>query len=103
MKRHWSESLVNLGACRESIEWARTQPSAGAACLECAGRKCITGEDMDRMRESVLAHDFSAGKVNVKAGDRVIVETERGKSIGQVVAGPIEVDDALELSEALEL
>ncbi|WP_224983196.1 PSP1 domain-containing protein [Geomonas agri] len=40
-------------------------------------------------------YDFSAGKANVKAGDRVIVETERGKSIGQVVAGPIEVDDAL--------
>ncbi|QWV94447.1 stage 0 sporulation family protein [Geomonas oryzisoli] len=40
-------------------------------------------------------YDFTAGKANVKAGDRVIVETERGKSIGQVVAGPIEVDDAL--------
>ncbi|MBU5636749.1 stage 0 sporulation family protein [Geomonas sp. Red69] len=40
-------------------------------------------------------YDFTASKANVKAGDRVIVETERGKSIGQVVAGPIEVDDAL--------
>ena len=40
-------------------------------------------------------YDFTAGKTAVKPGDRVIVETERGKSIGQVVAGPIEVDDSL--------
>ncbi|TGU71230.1 hypothetical protein E4633_12855 [Geomonas terrae] len=40
-------------------------------------------------------YDFSAGKTTVKPGDRVIVETERGKSIGQVVAGPIDVEDSL--------
>lgn len=40
-------------------------------------------------------YDFSAGRTTVKPGDRVIVETERGKSIGQVVAGPIEVEDSL--------
>ncbi|GAW67263.1 PSP1 domain-containing protein [Geoanaerobacter pelophilus] len=40
-------------------------------------------------------YDFALGRTTVKPGDRVIVETERGKSIGQVVAGPIEVDDAL--------
>ncbi|WP_129126774.1 PSP1 domain-containing protein [Geomonas oryzae] len=40
-------------------------------------------------------YDFSSGKTAVKPGDRVIVETERGKSIGQVVAGPIEVEDSL--------
>jgi cell fate regulator YaaT (PSP1 superfamily) len=40
-------------------------------------------------------YDFSLGKSAAKPGDRVIVETERGKSIGHVVAGPIEVDDAL--------
>ena len=39
-------------------------------------------------------YDFSVGKVEPKPGDKVIVETERGKSIGQVVAGPIELDDA---------
>jgi cell fate regulator YaaT (PSP1 superfamily) len=39
-------------------------------------------------------YDFSVGRVEPKPGDRVIVETERGKSIGQVVAGPIELDDA---------
>jgi cell fate regulator YaaT (PSP1 superfamily) len=40
-------------------------------------------------------YDFAVGKFPVKPGDRVIVETERGKSMGHVVAGPIEVDDAL--------
>jgi cell fate regulator YaaT (PSP1 superfamily) len=40
-------------------------------------------------------YDFTAGKTAAKAGDKVIVETERGKSIGQVVAGPIEIDDSL--------
>jgi len=39
-------------------------------------------------------YDFSIGKIEPKPGDKVIVETERGKSIGQVVAGPIELDDA---------
>jgi len=40
-------------------------------------------------------YDFTVGKLAVKPGDRVIVETERGKSIGHVVAGPLEVDDSL--------
>ena len=40
-------------------------------------------------------YDFLTGKTAVKPGDRVIVETERGKSIGHVVAGPIEIDDSL--------
>ena len=31
----------------------------------------------------------------MKPGDRVIVETERGKSLGHVVAGPIEIEDSL--------
>jgi cell fate regulator YaaT (PSP1 superfamily) len=39
-------------------------------------------------------YDFSVGKSELKPGDRVIVETERGKSIGQVVAGPLELEDA---------
>jgi cell fate regulator YaaT (PSP1 superfamily) len=39
-------------------------------------------------------YDFTVGRVELKPGDRVIVETERGKSIGQVVAGPLEIDDA---------
>ena len=38
-------------------------------------------------------YDFGLGKATLKPGDRVIVETERGKSIGQVVAGPLEVPD----------
>ena len=40
-------------------------------------------------------YDFIVGKLVVKPGDRVLVETERGKSVGQVVAGPLELDDAL--------
>ena len=40
-------------------------------------------------------YDFTIGRCEPKPGDRVIVETERGKSIGQVVAGPIEVEDSL--------
>ena len=40
-------------------------------------------------------YDFSIGKIEPKPGDRVIVETERGKSIGQVVAGPIELEDSM--------
>jgi len=40
-------------------------------------------------------YDFSAGKVLPQPGDRVLVETERGKSVGQVVAGPIEVEESM--------
>jgi len=40
-------------------------------------------------------YDFLVGKTAVKPGDRVIVETERGKSLGHVVAGPIEIEDSL--------
>lgn len=40
-------------------------------------------------------YDFTVGKMALKPGDRVLVETERGKSVGQVVAGPLEVEDGL--------
>jgi cell fate regulator YaaT (PSP1 superfamily) len=40
-------------------------------------------------------YDFGVGKTELKPGDRVMVETERGKSIGQVVAGPTDVEDSL--------
>ena len=40
-------------------------------------------------------YDFGVGKTPLKPGDQVIVETERGKSIGRVVSGPIELDDSL--------
>lgn len=40
-------------------------------------------------------YDFGAGRLTLKPGDRVVVETERGKSIGQVVAGPLELEDHL--------
>ncbi len=38
-------------------------------------------------------YDFGIGNNDVKKGDKVIVETERGKSIGTIVSGPVETDD----------
>jgi len=35
-------------------------------------------------------YDFNANNIELKAGDKVIVETERGKSIGSVVVAPRE-------------
>lgn len=32
---HWSEKLKELGACDESIEWAKAQPSAAVAWASC--------------------------------------------------------------------
>lgn len=39
-------------------------------------------------------YDFNAGDLEMKTGDRVIVETERGKGIAIVVVPPVEFDDA---------
>jgi len=38
-------------------------------------------------------YDFDAGNIELKANDRVIVETERGKSIGTVVVPPREFSE----------
>lgn len=47
--KHWSNKLVKLGACKDAVEWAKTQPSAAAAWKSCedgawmlwiAGRTC---------------------------------------------------------------
>jgi cell fate regulator YaaT (PSP1 superfamily) len=38
-------------------------------------------------------YDFGVGNNDVNRGDKVIVETERGKSIGTVVSGPVEIED----------
>ncbi len=35
-------------------------------------------------------YDFNAGDIDVAPGERVIVETERGLSIGQVMRPPVE-------------
>jgi cell fate regulator YaaT (PSP1 superfamily) len=35
-------------------------------------------------------YDFNAGALELKAGDKVVVETERGKSIASVVVAPME-------------
>ncbi|MBP1751310.1 MAG: hypothetical protein H6Q57_146 [Geobacteraceae bacterium] len=39
-------------------------------------------------------YDFGTGGIDVHPGDKVIVETERGKSIGTVVKGPIDIEQA---------
>lgn len=40
-------------------------------------------------------YDFNAGTLDLKHGDRVLVETERGICLGLVVTGVIEKDEAL--------
>lgn len=46
-------------------------------------------------------YDFSIGDLDIQKDERVIVETERGKSIGLVVKGPLELDDR-ELPEGIK-
>jgi len=38
-------------------------------------------------------YDFNAGALDLKPGDRVVVETERGISLGTIVTGPQEKDE----------
>ena len=38
-------------------------------------------------------YDFSAGTLELKSGDRVVVETDRGKSMAIVATAPIEISD----------
>lgn len=40
-------------------------------------------------------YDFLAGSHDLKPGDRVVVETDRGKGLGTVVTAPREVEDSL--------
>ena len=40
-------------------------------------------------------YDFNAGNMELKAGDKVIVETERGRSMATVVVAPVEVAEEL--------
>ena len=46
-------------------------------------------------------YDFIIGELDIQKDDKVIVETERGKSIGLVVKGPIEIDEQ-ELPEGIK-
>ena len=41
-------------------------------------------------------YDFNAAQLEVAVGDRVVVETERGLSVGQVMRGPVEREGAAE-------
>ncbi len=46
-------------------------------------------------------YDFSTGNLELEPGDKVVVETERGKSIGTVVVGPRDYQEA-DLPEGLK-
>lgn len=46
-----------------------------------------------RFRQAGKIYFFSPGKLHVKRGDKVIVETARGVEFGSVVSGPKEVPD----------
>lgn len=46
-----------------------------------------------RFRQAGKIYFFSPGKLHVKQGDKVIVETARGVEFGSVVSGPKEVPD----------
>ena len=46
-----------------------------------------------RFRQAGKVYFFSPGKLHVKQGDKVIVETARGVEFGSVVTGPKEVKD----------
>ena len=35
MTNHWSDALVQLGACADAVAWARTQPDAATAWASC--------------------------------------------------------------------
>jgi cell fate regulator YaaT (PSP1 superfamily) len=39
-------------------------------------------------------YDFRTGDLDIAQGDQVIVETERGRSIGRVRKGPVDVEDS---------
>ena len=46
-----------------------------------------------RFRPAGKIYFFAPGKLRIKAGDKVIVETARGVEFGSVVTGPKEVPD----------
>ena len=46
-----------------------------------------------RFRQAGKIYFFAPGKLQIKKGDKVIVETARGVEFGSVVAGPKEVED----------
>lgn len=46
-------------------------------------------------------YDFGSGGIELHKGDRVVVETERGRSIGTVIKGPFDVNER-DLAEGLK-
>ncbi len=45
-----------------------------------------------RFRQCGKLYDFDTGGIEINRGDRIVVETEMGLSIGTVITGPIEKD-----------
>jgi len=48
-----------------------------------------------RFKKACKVYDFSTNNLELKIGDRVVVETERGMGIGWVVYGPVDKDESL--------
>lgn len=46
-----------------------------------------------RFKKACKIYDFLSNNLELKSGDNVVVETERGMSLGRVVHGPIERDE----------
>ena len=46
-----------------------------------------------RFRNAGKAYDFDSSHLGLEVGDKVIVKTEKGLSLGTVVSGPIEEED----------
>ena len=47
-----------------------------------------------RFKRACKVYNFDVNNLELKAGDRVIVETEKGMGIGWIAAGPVEKDEA---------
>ena len=47
-----------------------------------------------RFKKAGKVYDFGPGRLDIKKGDHVIVETVRGMECGEVVVGPHEVEDS---------
>ncbi|MBI5681825.1 MAG: stage 0 sporulation family protein [Deltaproteobacteria bacterium] len=48
-----------------------------------------------RFKKACKRYDFFTNNLDLKVGDRVVVETERGMSLGRIVYGPVERDETL--------
>lgn len=52
-----------------------------------------------KFRTAGKHYDFNAREIELETGDRVIVETDRGRALGIIVSGPVEIDTESEKRE----